>query len=122
MRAVKAKDTKPELTVRRLLHNIGYRFRLHRADLPGNPDLVLPAYSAVIFVNGCFWHGHSCARGARIPKTNRAYWIEKIARNVTRDKLNKAKLRREGWNVITIWECSLASHAKLKARLVRLLT
>jgi len=107
MRAVKGKDTKPEITLRKALHRLGYRYRLNVRDLPGKPDLVFPKYKAVIFVHGCFWHGHACKRGRRTPKTNRAYWSEKIARNRARDKKNAAALKAAGWRVITVWECEL---------------
>src|ERR1017187_4128178 len=97
MRAVKSKDTAPELTVRRLAHGMGYRFRLHRKDLPGKPDLVFPRLHRALFVHGCFWHGHDCARGARVPVQNRAYWTQKIERNHERDKTAQASLRTLGW-------------------------
>lgn len=107
MRAVKSKDTKPEIAVRKALFALGYRYRLNVKDLPGKPDLVFPKYRAVIFVHGCFWHGHDCKRGARTPKTNTAYWTSKIARNKARDKNNAAALRKLGWRVITLWACKL---------------
>ncbi len=107
MRAVKSEHTKPEITLRKALHRLGYRYRLNVRDLPGKPDLVFPKYQTVLFVHGCFWHGHHCKRGKRIPKTNTAYWTEKIARNKARDKKNAAALRVLGWRVITIWECKL---------------
>lgn len=107
MRAVKGRDTKPEMTVRRAAHALGYRFRLHRKDLPGSPDLVFPSRRKVIFVHGCFWHGHDCARGARTPKTNDEYWRAKIARNVARDARVTAELAALGWETLTIWECEL---------------
>lgn len=105
MRAVKSKDTTPELLVRRLVHSLGFRFRLHRRDLPGNPDLTFPRLQRVIFVNGCFWHGHDCARGARIPKANRSYWTAKINRNRERDVRTRKELRALGWKVLVVWEC-----------------
>ncbi len=107
MRAVKSTDTKPEIAVRKALHALGYRYRLNVKTLPGKPDLVFPKHRAVIFVHGCFWHGHSCKRGKRVPKTNTAYWTEKIARNKARDKKNTAALKKLGWRVITVWECEL---------------
>lgn len=107
MRAVKGRDTAPEMTIRRLIFSMGYRYRLHRKDLPGKPDLIFPARRKVIFVHGCFWHGHDCRRGARIPKTNREYWERKIARNRERDAQHYADLEREGWAVLTIWECQI---------------
>jgi DNA mismatch endonuclease, patch repair protein len=105
MRAVKSKDTTPELLVRRLAHSLGFRFRLHRRDLPGNPDLTFPRLQRIIFVNGCFWHGHDCARGARVPKANRSYWTAKIDRNRERDVRTGKELRALGWKVLVVWEC-----------------
>lgn len=105
MRAVKSKDTTPEMIVRRLVHGLGYRYRLHRKDLPGNPDIVLGPRRKAIFVNGCFWHRHDCPRGARQPKANAEYWQVKIARNVARDTASDVALKAGGWDVLTIWEC-----------------
>lgn len=107
MRAVRSKDTAPELKLRRLLHRAGFRFRLHRKDLPGSPDLVFPARKAVIFVHGCFWHGHGCKRGARVPKSNADYWRAKIARNIKRDARSLDALQATGWRAATVWECEL---------------
>jgi DNA mismatch endonuclease (patch repair protein) len=121
MRAVKSRHTAPEMAVRRLAHGMGYRFRLHRADLPGKPDLTFPSRKAVILVNGCFWHGHSCKRGARVPKINAAYWTAKIARNVTRDRGTLASLRRHGWRALVVWECEIKNERKLAARIRRFL-
>ena len=103
MRAVPSANTTPEMMVRRTAHRLGYRFRLHRGDLPGKPDLVFPSRRKAVFVHGCFWHGHKCARGARIPKNNREYWIRKIAANRARDKTNPAKLRELGWKSMIIF-------------------
>lgn len=119
MRAVKGRDTKPEMIVRRVAHALGYRFRLHRNDLPGSPDLVFPARRKAIFVHGCFWHGHDCARGSRKPKTNAAYWSAKIARNVARDARALADLETLGWDALVLWECELRPPETLTARLVR---
>lgn len=105
MRKVKAKDTAPEKTVRSLLHAMGYRFRLHRKDLPGTPDIVLPSRRIAIFVHGCFWHGHDCPRGSRTPKTNTEYWTAKIDRNKQRDQAAQNSLRASGWTPHVIWEC-----------------
>jgi DNA mismatch endonuclease (patch repair protein) len=105
MRAVKSANTKPEIALRKALHRMGYRYRLNAKNLPGKPDLVFPKYGAVIFVHGCFWHGHVCKRGRRVPKANRDYWLEKIARNKARDRKNAAALKKLGWRVITVWEC-----------------
>lgn len=105
MRAVRSKDTAPEMIVRRLLHGMGYRYRLHQRELPGNPDLVFPSRHKIVFVNGCFWHGHDCLRGARKPKDNSDYWCAKIGRNVERDSDNLQALQSAGWQVLTVWEC-----------------
>lgn len=107
MRAVKGRDTGPEMKIRKALHTHGFRYRLNDRRLPGSPDLVFPKYHAVLFVHGCFWHGHDCARGARTPKTNARYWREKIARNVKRDAAACAALRRLGWRIKISWECDL---------------
>ncbi len=117
MRAVKSGDTAPELLVRSLAHRMGYRFRLHRKDLPGKPDLVFPGMHKVIFVHGCFWHGHDCARGARVPKSNRGYWTKKIERNQQRDRSALVALTVSGWKVTVLWECELGDQNGLRARL-----
>lgn len=108
MAAVHGRDTKPEIAVRSKLFHEGYRFRLHRRDLPGCPDIVLPRFHTVVFVHGCFWHGHSCRRG-KLPDTNREFWATKIQGNVKRDRLNLAALQAEGWSVFVIWTCELKS-------------
>lgn len=118
MRAVRSRDTKPEMTVRRAAHALGLRFRLHRKDLPGSPDLVFPSRKTAVFVHGCFWHGHDCARGARLPKTNADYWRAKIARNVARDARARGELEALGWRALTIWECELKDAQALAERLV----
>ncbi len=107
MSRVKGRDTKPEVAVRSALHRAGFRFRLHAKDLPGAPDIVLRKHRMVVFVNGCFWHGHGCPRGARIPAANRDYWVRKIARNQARDRRVQRQLRRLGWRVRVVWECKL---------------
>lgn len=117
MRAVKSRDTKPEMIVRRLVHALGYRYRLHRSDLPGKPDLVFGPRRKVIFVHGCFWHGHRCKRGARVPKTNTAYWVAKIDRNRARDAESAAALERQGWAVLAVWECEIRDREALTIRL-----
>lgn len=117
MQAVKSKDTAPEMTVRRLAHSMGYRFRLHRKDLPGKPDLVFPKLHKALFVHGCFWHGHDCARGARVPVQNRAYWMRKIARNKERDENACTALKSLGWKVAVFWECELKEPARVAKRL-----
>ena len=106
MRAVRSKDTTPELAVRKLAHALGYRFRLHRRELPGSPDLVFPGRRKVVFVHGCFWHRHAgCARGASTPATRRGFWEAKFARNVARDRRDRRRLRAAGWGVMVVWEC-----------------
>ena len=106
MAKVHSSNTTPEIRVRKLLHSMGYRFRLHRRDLPGNPDIVLPKYKTVIFVHGCFWHGCPTCRHAKIrPVVNAEYWNKKLDRTLERDKNNEAALERMGWHVIVIWEC-----------------
>ena len=117
MRAVKSRDTAPELKVRRAAHALGLRFRLGRSDLPGKPDLVFPSRRIALFVHGCFWHGHDCARGARMPHTNRTYWQAKIARNMERDAASLASLRKLDWKPAVIWECETKDAARL-ARLI----
>lgn len=107
MARVRAVNTGPEVVVRRLVHRLGYRFRLHRRDLPGTPDIVLPRYRAVVFVHGCFWHQHDCRHGRRQPATNQAYWLPKLARNVKRDAAARNALEELGWRVLTIWECQI---------------
>jgi DNA mismatch endonuclease (patch repair protein) len=121
MRRVKGADTTPELVVRRALTRLGARYRLHRKDLPGRPDVVLPGRKLALFVHGCFWHGHDCARGARVPKQNRDYWVAKVGRNVARDAKSREALAALGWRVETIWECDLKDAAALEGRLARLL-
>jgi len=116
MACIKSKDTKPERLVRSLLHRMGYRFRLHRPDLPGKPDIVLPRFQAVIFVHGCFWHGHNCKDGRR-PKSNTEYWNEKLDRNVDRHRRNMRLLRRAGWRPLVIWECQCNDEKRLRGLL-----
>ena len=119
MRRVKGKDTSPELKVRRVLTRMGLRYRLHRKDLPGKPDIVMPGRKLAIFVHGCFWHGHDCARGARVPQANRPYWEAKIGRNRERDIEHRAALAAAGWRVLTLWECELKDDAALTEALGR---
>ena len=107
MSRIKGKNTKPEMLVRKFLHAHGYRYRLHDKKLPGKPDIVLPKYKTVIFVHGCFWHGHGCPRGHRTPETRRLYWEEKIARNRNRDARQLRELQNLGYEVLIIWECEL---------------
>jgi DNA mismatch endonuclease (patch repair protein) len=111
MSGIRGKDTKPELAVRRYLHSRGYRFRLHRKDLPGRPDIVLPKYNAAIFVHGCFWHRHKDCRFAYNPKSKIEFWQAKFAGNVKRDEEARQALLDLGWRVMLIWECGLRSNA-----------
>lgn len=119
--SVKSQNTTPELLVRSLAHRLGYRFRLHRPDLPGSPDLVFPARRKIIFVHGCFWHAHTCPRGNRLPKTNTTYWLAKRQRNHARDLLTVRRLRRAGWRVLIVWECQTHRSSLLASRLRRYL-
>ena len=123
MRRVKGRDTGPERTVRQVLTRLGARYRLHRADLPGRPDIVLPGRRLAVFVHGCFWHGHDCARGSRVPQARRDYWAAKIAGNRARDARNADALAALGWRVETVWECELKARAlpALEGRLRALL-
>ena len=105
MSRIKSGDTKPELIVRSLLHSLGYRFRLHRKDLPGKPDIVLPKYKTAIFVHGCFWHRHEGCNRATTPKTNQDYWHNKFSRNIKKHYKDKKDLEKSGWNVVVVWEC-----------------
>ena len=111
MAQVKSKGMMPEMQVRRLLHGLGFRYRLHRRDLPGKPDLVFPSRRKVVFVNGCFWHNHEGCSRVRIPNTNRDYWVAKLERNSRRDELNIGLLNSKGWGVMVVWECQLKDMA-----------
>jgi len=119
MSAIKSRDTKPELIVRRMLHRAGFRFRLHRSDLPGRPDIVLPRYRTAIFVHGCFWHGHDCGI-FRAPTTRPEYWARKLSATRERDDSVIAKLQLLGWRAITVWECQLSSNQRQVRLLYRL--
>ena len=107
MSHIRSKNTKPEQLVRQALWHQGFRYRLHVKDLPGKPDIVLPKYKTVIFINGCFWHGHDGCKDFVIPKSNTAFWLDKIGKNKARDARDEAALNVAGWKVITIWECEL---------------
>lgn len=117
MRSVKSENTGPEMVVRKLAHAMGYRFRLHRKDLPGRPDLVFPGRRKVVFVHGCFWHGHDCQSGMNRPKANREYWREKLEGNMQRDLRNQDLLRESGWGVLVLWECELGDIDGTRERL-----
>ena len=114
MGRIRGKDTGPELVVRRLVHALGYRFRLHRRDLPGSPDLVLSRHRKVIFVHGCFWHRHSCKRGQSMPATRVAFWSQKFRANQLRDRAALIELRRLGWRTLIIWECETVSARRVR--------
>lgn len=122
MAAVKSRDTKPELIVRRLAHSLGYRFRLHRRDLPGTPDLVFSAVRKIVDVHGCFWHSHACQRRRKPPVHNAIYWSQKLARNAARDRANRRRLRRLGWRVLIVWECQTRDIGRLTERLIDFLS
>ena len=117
MRRVRARGSRAELIVRRLTHRMGYRYRLHRRDLPGRPDLVFIKRRKVIFVHGCFWHGHSCRAGENRPRSNTAYWEPKLDRNIARDAENQADLARMGWQVLVVWECELRDVEQLREKI-----
>ena len=117
MSRVSGKNTKPELIVRSLLHNLGFRFRLHRKDLPGQPDITLPKHKKVIFIHGCFWHGHKdCSRSKR-PATNKKFWNEKLDKNIERDKRNLEKLKKLGWDTLIVWTCEVKDISRLENKL-----
>lgn len=116
MARIGGKNTAPELIVRHLLFSLGYRFRLHRRDLPGTPDIVFPSRGRAIFVNGCFWHSHGCRIG-QPPKSKLEFWAPKLARNCARDKRNNADLRSMGWKVLTVWQCQTRKPKRLSTRL-----
>ena len=123
MSRIRSKDSKPEMIVRRYLHNNGFRFRLHVKDLPGKPDLVFKKYRTVVFVHGCFWHGHQGCRYFVVPKTRTDWWLRKIEWNKEKDRLNRENLERDGWNVLEVWECELRGGAtavleELKSKLI----
>lgn len=112
MRAVRPKGSGPEKLVRSAAHRLGLRFRLHRRDLPGSPDIVFPRHKTVVFVNGCFWHRHKNCKKATTPKSNTAFWAKKFARNVERDQENYSRLARLGWTVVVVWQCEIKNIAQ----------
>jgi DNA mismatch endonuclease (patch repair protein) len=118
MAAIRSKDMLPERVVRRLVHSLGYRYRLHRKDLPGRPDLVFGSRRKVIFVHGCFWHLHKGCIDARLPASNRSYWGPKLKRNVERDSQHLRNLKNAGWRVLVVWECETLDLSKLRQRLL----
>lgn len=118
MRSVKSKNTRPEIIVRQIIYSLGFRYRLHRKDLPGSPDIVFPGRKKAIFVHGCFWHWHGCKR-SRMPKTNSEYWETKIQRNQERDKRNCTALADISWQTLVVWECELKDKSNLEKKLVQ---
>jgi DNA mismatch endonuclease (patch repair protein) len=120
MSRIRSSNTAPELALRRALHALGFRFRIHRKDLPGKPDIVLPRYRTVVFVHGCFWHRHVGCKVATTPKSNTAFWVEKFDKNVARDSRSKILLEAQGWKVIIVWECELGSGQKAVESAVRI--
>lgn len=122
MAAVRARDTTPELTVRRMVHSLGFRYGLYKSTLPGKPDLVFLRRRKVIFVHGCFWHMHSCPHGKKGPATNKAYWDRKRRRNRVRDQEHTKALRKTGWKVLILWECRLKNEQILRKTLLRFLS
>jgi DNA mismatch endonuclease (patch repair protein) len=119
MSRVKGKDTKPELIVRKILHSMGYRYRLHHPNLPGKPDIVLSRHKKIVLVNGCFWHGHENCNRAKLPTTNHDFWANKIAKNMERDRFNINELEERGWEVLTIWSCEISKSELLKTKLAK---
>ena len=121
MSLIRSSNTKPEILVRKILHSLGFRFRLHQKSLPGKPDVVLKKYKSVIFVHGCFWHQHKGCKRSNMPKSNTAYWKPKLERNIKRDKHHKIELKKLGWKIITIWECESKNIEKIKKKILKLL-
>lgn len=121
MRAVRSRNTRPEIQVRRIAHRLGYRFRLHRRDLPGKPDIAFPGRQKAIFVHGCFWHQHSGCRRATVPESNRTFWRSKFARNAERDAEQLTAIRKRGWRALVIWECETKDSLKLADKIRRFL-
>jgi DNA mismatch endonuclease (patch repair protein) len=119
MSRVKGRDTKPEILVRSFVHRMGFRFRIHRRDLPGNPDIVLSRHGKAIFVHGCFWHGHKQCRRSKRPTTNKSFWNKKLDANIERDERFRKKLRRMGWKVLVVWQCETRKPEKLLGKLER---
>ena len=121
MRAVPSRNTRPEILVRRMAHSLGFRFRLHRPNLPGKPDIAFPAQQKAIFVHGCFWHQHKGCKRATVPKSNRNFWRLKLARNVARDAMQLAAIRKRGWRALVVWECEIKNERRLAAKMRRFL-
>ena len=119
MSRIRSKNTVPELAVRKHLFSMGFRFRLHSKNLPGSPDIVLPKYRTAVQVRGCFWHSHNCMNG-KIPKSNKRYWLKKLAKNKERDKYNDSQLKKMGWDVVILWECTVMNGVKIKSKMNQL--
>jgi DNA mismatch endonuclease (patch repair protein) len=121
MSHVKGKDTKPEILVRSIVHRLGFRFHKHKSNLPGKPDIVLAKHRKVIFVHGCFWHGHKkCTRSSR-PQSNKSFWVEKLDKNITRDKRTKRELELQGWKILIVWTCETKNIFKLQNKIAKFL-
>ena len=118
MSRIKGADTAPERLVRSLVHRMGFRFRLHRKDLPGSPDIVLPKHLKIIFVHGCFWHGHKPCKRGTLPESNREFWVRKISKNKERDQRTAKQLKKLGWQVLVIWQCQTKNIEKLKVKII----
>jgi len=122
MKSIKGKDTKPEIAVRSIVHRMGYRFRVNQGMLPGNPDIVLKKHKKVIFVNGCFWHGHLKCRRSRLPTSNENYWKNKIIKNMARDKKQIKLLHNQGWNTLVVWTCEIQDKKKISEKIANYLS
>lgn len=118
MSSISGKNTEPEIAVRSLLHSLGYRFRIHRKDLPGNPDIVLPKYKKIIFIHGCFWHGHRDCKRSKLPNSNREFWEQKIRSNVQRDNKIISSLTENGWDVMILWTCQIRNSENVAHKLI----
>ncbi len=121
MSRIRSRHTSPEITVRKLVHAMGFRYRLHVAGLPGKPDLVFPRHRKIIDVRGCFWHQHKGCVDGHVPKSRKEYWHPKLTKNVQRDKLNEKALKAEGWRILTLWECEVSEPIRLRRRLATFL-
>lgn len=121
MSHIKSKDTKPEIIVRSIVHRLGFRFRKHKTDLPGKPDIVLARHRKVIFVHGCFWHGHKRCKKSLRPQSHKKFWAEKLNKNIERDKRNKRKLESMGWDVLIVWSCEIMNVDKIRNKLIEFL-
>lgn len=117
MSKIRSKDTKPEISVRKIIYNLGYRYRIHKKNLPGRPDIVLSKHKKIIFVNGCWWHRHNCKLGRRTPKSRLSYWLPKLRANKERHIRNVKKLRNQGWKVLNVWECKIKDIERLKKKI-----